>query len=322
MSFNSDSATGFKIGTAAKMAGISPNTIRTWMRRDYFSTSIETSSGEHLLSSEDMKRLKTLKSLVDLGDTIGRIARLNDEALEARLEELRSNSSPDYSNDVPSLADLHAAFVRSPQSTRLNIASSFFWNTSELHAVEDLEEHCREKKDTAIALVDYQNGNPLETQQIVAFAFKHPEVPVVVIFDFMQRSSLKELSNAGVHLLRWPINTIMLERYLYGLLPMLGKRPSPDASLASPPDKLLTESQLTRLSESDPTLECECPRHVSSIVSSLSAFEEYSKNCVITSPQDKALHDFLHRETARARHIMELALIRVCREDGIEIPPA
>lgn len=317
---DSSTSNGFKIGTAAKMAGISPNTIRTWMRRAYFQASIETESGERILSSEDLKRLKTLKNLIDMGDSIGRIAKLDDDALDRRLGELRSNSDPAFANDIPSLTDLEAAFVSPDGSSRLSAAQPLFWNTLQLNSVESLTEHCREEHRLSIALIEFQNRNQQETEHILNFVSENPEISVVVVFDFLARAHIQELSSANVHLLRWPINSIMIERYLYSMLPSISRNRIQNPTISEPPTKLLTERQLNILCETVPTVACECPRHVSSLVSSLAAFEEYSKNCVNTSPQDEELHRYLHRETARARHIMELALIRLCREDGIELP--
>lgn len=321
MVHESSTSSGYKIGTAAKMAGISPNTIRTWMRRDYFQASIETESGERILSSEDLRRLKTLKTLIDLGDSIGRIAKLGDAELERRLGELRASSDSNFSNEIPSLVDLEAAFVSPPSSARLSSAVPLFWNTHSFESVSQLAERCKTDNSLSIALIEFQTRNPREKDDILSFVEENPEISVVVVFDFMHRAHLQDLANANVHMLRWPINSIMFERYLYSMLPHVSRNRIQNTSAVETPAQLLDERQLEILCNTVPTLACECPRHVSSLVSSLCAFEEYSKQCVSISPQDKELHDYLFRETARARHIMELALIRLCREDGVEIPP-
>lgn len=315
-----DTTTGYKIGTAAKMAGISPNTIRTWMRRDYFRASIETESGERILSSEDLKRLINLKALIDLGDSIGQIARLDEESLKNRLSELKSTTEPSYANEIPSLTDLEAGFVSPPNSVRLSSAAPLFWKSQKFKTVEELATYIDGEHNLSIALIDSQGLNPDEKNAILEFAQKHPEITVVLIFDFMPRALLKELAKAQVHLLRWPVNSIMLERYLYSLMPSLHHPGTQAAMLAEPPPRLLSEQQLANLINSAPELDCECPRHVSSIVSNLCAFEDYSQQCIIETGEDQKLHEFLYTETARARRIMELALIKLCKEDGIEIP--
>ncbi len=317
---NSDVSSGFKIGTAAKMAGISPNTIRTWMRRDYFATSMATESGERILSSEDLKRLITLKSLIDLGDSIGRIARLDNEALNRRLAELKSNSESEFSNDIPSLANLEAAFVSPESSARLSSVSPLFWKSQNFKTVRELIEFASGENEISIALIDFQGRNPHEKDEILEFARLDPNVAVVVIFDFMQRGPLQELSKANIHLLRWPLNNIMIERYLYGILPSIGKQRNHQTSLEEPPQRAFTDRQLSVIGESHPAITCECPRHVSSVVSNLASFEEYCQQCLTTTPQDKKVHEYLYFETARARQIMEQALLRLCEEDGIQIP--
>lgn len=314
-----DSSAGYKIGTAAKMAGISPNTIRTWMRREYFTPSMETDSGERILSSDDVRRLVQLKSLIELGDSIGRIARLDDPALASRLEELRSSSEAGFSNPIPSLAELRAALISSRESPRLGNTAHFFWNTRSFQNALELKAAIEEGETFSIALFDFQSRNPREKQDILEFSTSNPGTPVVVVFDFMPRSTLQELSKARVHLLRWPINSIMMERYLYSILPLVGLAPHEPESTEIPA-RLFTERQLAALAEIQPTLDCECPRHLSSLVASMAAFEDYSGQCIVNSPDDEALHQHLHRETAKARHIMERALIRLCQEDGIQIP--
>ncbi|MDQ8185045.1 MerR family transcriptional regulator [Pelagicoccus sp. SDUM812002] len=315
-----DAPSGYKIGTAAKMAGISPNTIRTWMRRDYFTASIETDSGERILSSDDLRRLISLKSLIDLGDSIGQIARLDTETLQKRLAELKSTSESSYANDIPSLTDLEAGFVTPTNSVRLSAATPLFWNSKKFESVESLAEHAAGHHNISIALIDSQGPNPVEKAAILDFAKKNPEITVVLIFDFMPRALLKDLAKAQVHLLRWPINSIMLERYLYSLMPSISHPRARAAMINEPPPRLFSERQLSEIANSLPELECECPRHVSSIITSLGAFEDYSNQCLNATDKDKEIHEYLYTETAKARRIMELALIRLCKEDGIDIP--
>jgi len=314
-------STGYKIGTAAKMAGISPNTIRTWMRRDYFRASIESDSGERILSSDDLKRLINIKSLIEMGDSIGRIATLSDAELQDRLAELRSTSEQSYASDLPSLADLEAAFVSPPESVRLAAAAPLFWKSKRFATLDELVAHIDEAIASAqIVIIDYQAANSGTGEALVQFAKDHPEVPTVVLFDFLQQSVLKELARMQIHLLRWPVNSIMLERQLYSILPTLAMPGNASFASKEAPQRLLTERQLSVLANTTSKLHCECPRHASTVVNSLGAFEDYNKRCISTSPEDRELHEYLHYETARARRIMELALIRLCKEDGIEIP--
>lgn len=67
------------------------------------------------------------------------------------------------------------------------------------------------------------------------------------------------------------------------------------------------------------SIECECPRHLSEILQSLYAFEDYCEQCVSTSPEQADLHRYLHETTAASRHAFEEALAKVAELDGLEV---
>ena len=50
---------------------------------------------------------------------------------------------------------------------------------------------------------------------------------------------------------------------------------------------------------------------------SLTAFEQYSKECINRSPDDAELHAYLHLTTARARSLMEEGLARITKADKV-----
>lgn len=83
--------------------------------------------------------------------------------------------------------------------------------------------------------------------------------------------------------------------------------------------KIFSKEQLGKLQEIISTVECECPNHISSIVQSLIEFEDYSEKCFNKNDQDVAIHQYLYLETAKARHIMEQALIKVCEFENITL---
>jgi len=66
-------------------------------------------------------------------------------------------------------------------------------------------------------------------------------------------------------------------------------------------------------------VQCECPQHLVTLVSSLNAFEDYSEACENRSPEDAVLHAHLHDVTARSRRLMEEALSAVAAAEGISV---
>jgi len=66
-------------------------------------------------------------------------------------------------------------------------------------------------------------------------------------------------------------------------------------------------------------VKCECPRHLSELISSLSAFETYSSVCESRNARDVALHNYLNETASRARFMLETALKKVIEVDNIKL---
>ncbi len=92
-----------------------------------------------------------------------------------------------------------------------------------------------------------------------------------------------------------------------------------DTQPFTPPERQFSVEQLARLLEITSEVDCECPNHLSRIVDGLLAFEEYSAGCESRNAEDQALHALLYRETAKARAIMEAALVELVRFEKIEL---
>ena len=82
---------------------------------------------------------------------------------------------------------------------------------------------------------------------------------------------------------------------------------------------MFTKAQLGHLQEIQSAVRCECPSHLSELVTSLAAFEEYSRTCQNTDAEDAKLHAHLYRQTSRARRLMEEALLSLCHYERIEL---
>lgn len=83
--------------------------------------------------------------------------------------------------------------------------------------------------------------------------------------------------------------------------------------------RLFTQAQLGRLQETQSAVRCECPNHLSELVTSLAAFEEYSRSCQNTNSEDAKVHAHLYEQTSRARRLMEQALLTLCKYERIEL---
>lgn len=83
--------------------------------------------------------------------------------------------------------------------------------------------------------------------------------------------------------------------------------------------RLFSPAQLARLIEISSAIKCECPNHLSRIVQSLIAFEDYARDCANTNAEDARIHAMLHEVTVGARVMLDRALAEVVEFEKIEI---
>ncbi len=72
----------YRIGTLAKLTGITTHALRVWERRYGALSPSRTPGGARLYTEQDVKRLRLVKRLLERGYTISAIATLDVEALE------------------------------------------------------------------------------------------------------------------------------------------------------------------------------------------------------------------------------------------------
>ena len=84
--------------------------------------------------------------------------------------------------------------------------------------------------------------------------------------------------------------------------------------LAVPRGRIFNHSELLKHREVASPLACGCTQHLSEIIQSLAAFEQYSSQCAVESWSDAATHTCVYAYTSQARWLMEKALQAVLDE--------
>jgi MerR family transcriptional regulator, light-induced transcriptional regulator len=97
---------GYRIRTAARLAGLTPEVIRAWERR-YGLTSPARSAGRFRLYTEnDIQLLRGAKALVDAGQSIGEVARLPPRRLREAAGEVAIEQAIPRTAETPRLEQL------------------------------------------------------------------------------------------------------------------------------------------------------------------------------------------------------------------------
>ena len=156
---------------------------------------------------------------------------------------------------------------------------------------------------------------------------------LIAIYTFARREDLAALSGPNMRPLRAPIRLEFLRAQMMSVIvrdvlarppttppsaPRTGTPAPPMIPSIAPPMRF-TPHQLGKLAEITSSVDCECPNHMSDLVTSLQAFERYSQSCQNRNKADAELHHRLYLATAHARHIMETALEDLVKQEKINL---
>ncbi|MDF1820341.1 MAG: hypothetical protein P1U64_02125 [Alcanivoracaceae bacterium] len=197
----------------------------------------------------------------------------------------------------------------------------------------DLEQFERKLRDESpqVLLLDLGllGDNPVAKVQALEKAAM-PE-STILIYSFAKRSVINELRGEKRQVMRGPLKMQDLRTALINLIVRdMTRRPAPAKQAVvpetPPPAIIFSEQELARLQEIQSAVDCECPNHVSDVILSLKAFEDYSKQCENKDDADAKMHEFLYRAAGHSRAVMEHAMRELCRFEGIDlknpVPPS
>lgn len=314
-----DTENSYRIGAVARLTGIAPDTLRIWERRYQLVEPQRTEKGGRLYSQDDVNRLSMVKTLVDQGHAIGSIAHLSNEELGSRLSHAMASGQPVVdSADHPVCLVGKALAIRAqnaeppPQGVRL--AGSY----------ATLDDFLADECACATLVMEFHF-----LDRDVVHQLSDPELStrcdrLIVIYGFAPSSILKQLKRLQVRTQRAPVEIEQLWQLCTGQtaqpVSWTATEFDPDnVSTEAVPKRLFSNSQLAELSQISTTLNCECPHHMSDIIKTLVAFEQYSAQCEVYTRQDAALHSYLHVMTAKSRSLMEIALQKLAEVEGIDL---
>jgi len=317
----------YGIGAVSRLTGLTDHTIRVWERRYNAVDAERAANGRRIYTAADVEKLKLLKLLTDQGLSIGRIAAESLDALSERARELRDLSyagAPQEPIAVALFGELLPALIEAEEQ-HVGPLDVVVVDNQEDRFLADLEHRRVDVLVVELAVLGEDTAARLERLAEAAGTRR-----VVCIYGFGRSADSETLRNQGVYLLRAPITIDeAVQAVIHAASASLPVAPVASAAEEESPDagpweaeglvepRLFTQHQLTTLANVSSAIECECPRHLAQLVGALSAFEIYSANCANRDDEDAALHRYLHRTTASARALVEQALERVARAEGL-----
>ncbi|MCM2495926.1 MerR family transcriptional regulator [Burkholderia glumae] len=304
----------YRSGEAARLAGMPAATLRIWERRYGVVAPPKTPSGQRMYSDDDVQRIRLLKALVSAGHAIGSIAQLGREELEALSVRRSHGAIP--ADEVVRLAVIGPLAVTASAAARVGIEIA-----ERFDSIEQAGESAQSRIDALIAMVPSLHADAVAGLARLAQARQARAVSVVYGFGTAEAVELARLS--GFELFRSiesRANPLTLVAKLAHAVVASRHASEADQGLWLRRRRRFDEATLASLGSLSSTVQCECPRHLSELILQLSAFEQYSDECLSRSPADALLHRHLGDAANRAASLLEMALDVILRKEGLAAP--
>ncbi len=282
-------------------------------------------NGRRCYSAADVEKLGLLKALTDRGIAISTIAGLDRTALLAQLNEADQVALRPLEGKVRVVA----LGARVSELLELDVVPT---NPIELVARGvETDRFLADARGLAPDVLVIETGSlgPDSRSWLESVRQSTGAGEVLVAYGFARGADERELAAHGFRLLRTPINgeelavailaaAVKLRSGDYFNAPV-ETRTAPARPVVDIPPRRFTEAQLVALARIKSAVDCECPNHMADVVQTLSAFESYCAQCEDRNDDDAALHAYLHRSTAQARALMEVALAHLVEEEGLTL---
>lgn len=304
-----DGRLAYRSGAAARLAGLSAETLRVWERRYGLSEAERSTSGHRLYSAEQVRRLGLLKQLVDQGHAIGVLARLP-------IEQLQELAGP-RASDLQAAGPLRVAVIGEGLARRIAAAGG-----AELTvqcSCARLEHATSFPKNADVELLLVESSELVESALplIVSAREACGAAAVVVLYRFCASATIRALRAQNCLVARVPAE--LGELVLLCRSAIAGERLLPQER-SEVPEVRFDEELLYTITAAGNRLVCECPRHLADLLLMVGSFERYSAQCASRNEDDAQLHRELYHAAGRARAILEIAMERLARAEGLPLP--
>jgi DNA-binding transcriptional MerR regulator len=311
----------YRIGTVARLTGISPDTLRVWERRYAVVEPGRSAGGGREYSGNDVERLQLIKQLVDHGDAIGSIAGLDTEALLARSMQAFSRSAA--ADKVPRRPC--SLLVAGETLAPLLQAETEALEGIDLRAVAATLPDClaqQPRRPVDVLVIEIPTVHAETARQVVGWLEDAGAQKALLVYRYAADDALQRLPAARVQTVRAPVTASVIRGLCLGMRPAAaipGAAPGQArADLAVSPRRY-SNQELAKLAQVSTAVKCECPKHLAELISDLVAFERYSAECESRNLKDAALHAYLHATASHARNLIEEALAHVVEVEGISL---
>ena len=308
----------YKIGAASKITGVNIATLRVWENRYGVVEPIRINGTQRGFTKKDVDRLSMIKQLVDAGDSISTLSKLSLEELELRMQPSPKSSQVTFENSKDIIKAVSVG-TRIPEVGRPSPHLAEVRVVAKYELASIMNDLSVIKLDADIIILEIASLHPSSIELITEILDKSDVNYALVIYRFGSFNGIKLAQLDGrIHPMQAPVFPIDIQiASNFTVNSTLSTDRSANGSQAKKKHVPFSEKELWEINMMSNPIHCECPKHLSSIISSLRGFEKYSADCENLNEKDRVLHKELETNTAQARAIMELALRKVIKENAI-----
>ena len=312
-----DSQAGhYRSGVTARLAGLPVETLRVWERRYGISDTSRSAHGQRLYSEAQVHRLRLIKQLVDQGHPIGALAQLSFEQLGA-LAVVPASRTPSQPVRVGLVGQ--SLLRRLAGGGRELIALDIVAQCSELDAAAA----SMSGVGAEVLLMEMSELDDGVIPALVALR-QQLGVAAVVLYRFCASATIRQLRAHGCLVARAPSDVaeivLLCQAALASVPASVAQAQAAMTGLGAPAPRRFDDQALALLAAAPSSVLCECPRHLSDILLMLNSFERYSEQCAARTADDALLHEQLNHAAGSARVLLESALERLARAEGLPLP--
>ncbi|MBT6662216.1 MAG: MerR family transcriptional regulator [Nitrospina sp.] len=313
----------YKIGAASKITGINIATLRVWENRYGVVEPIRINGTQRGFTKKDVDRLSMIKQLVDLGDSISTLAKLSFEELELRMQPSFKNSQKNIEDDKGIIKAVSVG-TRIPEVGRPSSHLAEVRMVARYELATIMNDLPSIKIDVDIIIFEIASLHSDTVELISDILTKSDTSHALLIYRFGSLNGLKLAQLDGrIHPMQAPVFPSDIQIACnFAVNRTFGSNKSKNDSQENLEHVPFSEKELWEINIMSNPIHCECPKHLSSIISSLRGFEKYSSDCKDLNEKDRVLHKELEAIAAKARTIVELALRKVIKENAISYSTA
>jgi len=333
----------YRIGAVAKMTGVSVATLRVWQTRHRVVEPSTSEGGQRLYTDQEVKKLALIKGLNLAGHSMGSIAGLSVDQLQALVfKHQQLSSSPaqrvpnELSTQLSEQTDWTGAidkklcvagvglFARINTLRHSFILAQINLELQQEHDLGQLLEKLGNNTsvanpETSCYLIKINSTDANSLRDLKALREFLPKANIAVLYHYALAHELQGMRALGMEVKRENLSGEEMLDWLKNLLLKEPQAITPDRKIKSPPQRMFSNEALAYLSQIDNNVLCECPQHLAQILEQLTSFELYSLHCLSLSPKDEALHTSLHRVASTCRAMFEQSLLQVVQHEGLDL---